>query len=187
SNARPERFLQLSAEYNMYVCNCTTPANFFHMLRRQLALPFRKPCIHMSPKSMLRNPKAVSEMSEFVTGTSFQEVIEDTYADAKKVKKVLLCSGKIYWDLQARQEEGDRKDIAVVRVEQLHPFPKEKVEKIIAKYPKAQTVWVQEEPENMGAWSFILREFPEIGISDLVARKKSASPATGYSKVHAKE
>ncbi len=187
SNARPERFLQLSAEYNMYVCNCTTPANFFHMLLRQLALPFRKPCIHMSPKSMLRNPKAVSEMSEFITGTSFQEVIEDNFADAKKVKKVLLCSGKIYWDLLARQEEENRKDIAVVRVEQLHPFPKEKVEKIIAKYPKATTVWVQEEPENMGAWSFILREFPEIGISDKIARKKSASPATGYSKVHAKE
>lgn len=187
SNARPERFLQLAAEYNMYVCNCTTPANFFHMLRRQLNLPFRKPCIHMSPKSMLRNPKAVSDMADFITGTSFQEVIEDTYADTKKVKKVLLCSGKIYWDLQARQEEDQRKDVAVVRVEQLHPFPKKKVEDIIVKYPKAETVWVQEEPENMGAWSFILREFPEIGISDKIARKKSASPATGYSKVHVKE
>jgi 2-oxoglutarate dehydrogenase E1 component len=187
SNARPERFLQLAAENNMYVCNCTTPANFFHMLRRQLTLPFRKPCIHMSPKSMLRNPQAVSELSAFVTGTSFQEVIEDTYADAKKVKRILLCSGKIYWDLQTRQEEGKRTDIAVVRVEQLHPFPKEKVENVISKYSGAETIWVQEEPENMGAWSFILREFPEIGISDKVARKKSASPATGYSKIHTKE
>lgn len=187
SNARPERFLQLAAEYNMYVCNCTTPANFFHMLRRQLTLPFRKPCVHMSPKSMLRHPKAVSEISEFVTGTSFMEVIEDNYVETKKVKKVLLCSGKIYWDLLERQERDERKDVAVVRVEQLHPFPKAKVEAIIAKYPKAETLWVQEEPENMGAWSFILREFPEIGITDRIARKKSASPATGYTKVHTLE
>ncbi len=187
SNARPERFLQLSAEYNMYVCACTTPANFFHMLRRQLALPFRKPCVHMSPKSMLRHPLAVSAMSDFETGTSFQETIGDNWADPKKVKTVLLCSGKVYYDLYEKQQADDRKDVAIIRVEQLHPFPKKQVEEHLEKYKKAQTYWVQEEPYNMGAWSFILREFPEIGIDDVISRKKSASPATGYTKYHQAE
>lgn len=187
SNARPERFLQLAAEENMYVCNCTTPANFFHMLRRQLALPFRKPCIHMSPKSMLRHPKAVSKLEDFTTGTTFKETYGDDYPDAKKTKRVILCSGKVYYDLLQKQQADKRKDIALLRVEQLHPFPKTQVEALIAQYPGAQTIWVQEEPLNMGAWSFILREFPEIGISDVIARKKSASPATGYSKHHTKE
>ena len=187
SNARPERFLQLSAEYNMYVCACTTPANFFHMIRRQLALPFRKPCVHMSPKSMLRHPLAISPMSDFMSNTKFQETIGDEYADANKVKRVLLCSGKVYYDLFERQQEENRKDIAIVRVEQLHPFPKTQVEAHLDKYKKAETIWVQEEPENMGAWSFILREFPEIGISDVIARKKSASPANGYTKYHQAE
>lgn len=187
SNARPERFLQLAAESNMYVCNCTTPANFFHMLRRQLALPFRKPCIHMSPKSMLRHPNAISELHEFSTGTRFQETYGDAYADKKKVKRVLLCSGKIYYDLFERQQKDNRKDIAILRVEQLHPFPKKQVLELLGQYAKGETFWVQEEPLNMGAWSFILREFPEIGISDVIARKKSASPATGYVKSHVKE
>ncbi|WP_341226878.1 2-oxoglutarate dehydrogenase E1 component [uncultured Arcticibacterium sp.] len=185
SNARPERFLQLAAEYNMYVCACTTPANFFHMLRRQLALPFRKPCVHMSPKSMLRHPGAISKMEEFLPGTKFKETYGDDYADPKKVKRVLLCSGKIYFDLLEKQQADKRKDVAILRVEQLHPFPKHQVTELLASYPeKVQTIWVQEEPQNMGAWSFILREFPEIGISDLIARKKSASPATGYTKYH---
>jgi 2-oxoglutarate dehydrogenase E1 component len=184
SNARPERFLQLSAEYNMYVCACTTPANFFHMLRRQLALPFRKPCVHMSPKSMLRHPGAISEMKEFLPGTKFKETYGDEYVDAKKVKRVLLCSGKIYYDLLEKQQADNRKDVAILRVEQLHPFPKDQIVDLLSNYPKAETIWVQEEPQNMGAWSFILREFPEIGIDDLIARKKSASPATGYTKYH---
>ncbi|UBM60493.1 2-oxoglutarate dehydrogenase E1 component [Marinilongibacter aquaticus] len=187
SNARPERFLQLSAEYNMYVCACTTPANFFHMLRRQLALPFRKPCVHMSPKSMLRHPKAISTMNEFEPGTRFMETYGDTYVDDKKVKRVLLCSGKLYYDLLEKQQEENRKDVAIVRVEQLYPFPKKQVVEHINKYPKAETYWVQEEPRNMGAWSFILREFPEIGIEDVFARKESASPATGYTKYHLAE
>lgn len=187
SNARPERFLQLAAENNMYVCNCTTPANFFHMLRRQLALPFRKPCIHMSPKSMLRHPLAVSSMEDFEEGTNFQETYGDDFADKKNVKRVLLCSGKIYYDLLEKQQSENRKEIAIIRVEQLHPFPKKQVEKLIKQYGKVETYWVQEEPLNMGAWSFILREFPEIGISDVVSRKKSASPATGYFKQHLKE
>ena len=183
SNARPERFLQLAAEYNMYVCHCTTPANFFHMLRRQLALPFRKPCVHMSPKSMLRHPLAVSEMNEFVENTSFREVIGDDTVKASKVKKVLLCSGKIYYDLFKRREEEQRADIAIIRLEQLHPFPKAKVEAELSKYKNAEKVWVQEEPLNMGYWSFILREFAD-GIDDVISRKLSASPATGYTKNH---
>lgn len=187
SNARPERFLQLAAEYNMYVCNCTTPASYFHMLRRQLALPFRKPCVHMSPKSMLRHPLAISPMEDFLEGTSFQETIGDNYAEAKKVKRVLLCSGKVYWDLYEKQQADKRKDVAIIRVEQLHPFPKTQVEAHLAKYKNAKAVWVQEEPRNMGAWSYILREFSEIGIEDVISRKKSASPATGYTKNHNKE
>lgn len=187
SNARPERFLQLAAEYNMYVCTCTTPANIFHMMRRQLALPFRKPCIHLSPKSMLRHPLAVSAMSDFAEGTSFQEVIGDKYADPKKVKRVLLCSGKVYYDLLDKQQKEGRTDVAIVRVEQLHPFPKTQVEAELGKYKKPEILWVQEEPENMGYWSFVLREFPEIGLGNVVARKSSASPATGFTKVHAKE
>jgi len=187
SNARPERFLQLAAEYNMYVCTCTTPANIFHMMRRQLALPFRKPCIHLSPKSMLRHPLAVSPISDFAEGTRFQEVIGDKYAEPKKVKRVLLCSGKVYYDLLDKQQKEGRTDIAIVRVEQLHPFPKTQVETELGRYKKPEIIWVQEEPENMGYWSFILREFPEIGIRNVVARKSSASPATGFTKVHAKE
>ncbi len=187
SNARPERFLQLSAEYNMYVCACTTPANFFHMLRRQVALPFRKPCVHMSPKSMLRHPEAISPMDDFLPGSSFKETIGDEWADPKKVKRVLLCSGKVYYDLRQKQQEDNRKDVAIIRVEQLHPFPKTQVENHLKNFPKAEVLWVQEEPKNMGAWSFILREFSEVGIEGVISRKKSASPATGYTKYHQKE
>ena len=187
SNARPERYLQLSAEYNMFVCVCTTPANFFHMMRRQLALPFRKPCIHFSPKSMLRNPMAVSPMEDFVNG-SFQEVIGDAKADPKKVKKVLLCTGKLYYELYEKQQKDKREDIAIIRVEQLHPFPRTQVMAELAKYKnKKQFIWVQEEPQNMGYWSFILREFPEINFGNFVTRKASASPATGFLKKHAEE
>ncbi len=188
SNARPERYLQLAAENNMYVCVCTTPANIFHMIRRQVELPFRKPCIHMSPKSMLRHPLAVSPMSDFEEGTHFKEVIGDNYADPKKVKRVLLCTGKVYYDLLDKQQKEGRTDVAIVRVEQLHPFPKTQVQAELAKYKKAETIlWVQEEPQNMGYWSFILREFPEIGFGNFVTRKSSASPATGLTKVHNKE
>jgi len=183
SNARPERFLQLAAEYNIYVCNCTSPANFFHMLRRQVSLPFRKPCVHMSPKSMLRHPMAVSEMSEFLENTSFREVIPDDTKEPNKVRRVLLCSGKVFYDLQKRKLDENREDIAIVRVEQLYPFPKTQIEKELAKYPNAEKVWVQEEPLNMGYWSFIIREFPG-GIDDVISRKLSASPATGYTKNH---
>ena len=186
SNARPERFLQLAAENNMIVANLTTPANIFHALRRQLTWEFRKPLVVMSPKSIFRHPKVVSPIEEFTKG-KFQEVIGDSYADKAKVKKVLLCSGKVYFDLLDRQEKDKRKDVAIVRIEQLHPFPTKQVDAELAKYKGADVVFVQEEPENMGYWSYVIREFGWSKFKGLVARKKSASPATGFLKVHGVE
>jgi 2-oxoglutarate dehydrogenase E1 component len=186
SNARPERFLQLAAENNMIVANLTTPANIFHALRRQLTWEFRKPLVVMSPKSIFRHPKVVSPIEEFTKG-KFQEVIGDSYADKAKVKKVLLCSGKVYFDLLDRQEKDKRKDVAIVRLEQLHPFPTKQVDAELAKYKGADVVFVQEEPENMGYWSYVIREFGWSKFKGLVARKKSASPATGFLKVHGVE
>jgi 2-oxoglutarate dehydrogenase E1 component len=186
SNSRPERFLQLAAENNMVVANLTTPANIFHALRRQLTWTFRKPLVVMSPKSIFRHPKVVSKMDEFTKG-KFQEVIGDSYAYKAKVKKVLLCSGKVYFDLAERQEKDTRKDVAIIRLEQLHPMPTKQLEIELAKYPKADLYFVQEEPENMGYWSYVIREFGWARFKGLVARKKSASPATGFLKVHAEE
>ncbi|MEA5404704.1 2-oxoglutarate dehydrogenase E1 component [Arcicella sp. DC2W] len=186
SNARPERFLQLAAEHNIVITNLTTPANLFHALRRQLTWEFRKPLIMMSPKSLFRHPKVVSPISEFTDG-KFEEVYGDTFVDAKKVKKVLLCTGKVYFDLLDKQAKDNRTDVAIVRVEQLHPFPAKKVQAELDKYPKAKVFWVQEEPENMGYWSFVIREFGWKPFEGLVARKKSASPATGFLKVHNEE
>jgi 2-oxoglutarate dehydrogenase E1 component len=185
SNARPERFLQLAAENNMVVANVTQPANFFHLLRRQLTWPFRKPLVVMSPKSLLRHPSVVSPLSEFTSG-KFREVIDDTYADKNSVIKVLLCTGKIYYDLFEEQQQSNRKDVAIVRLEQLYPFPEKQLDAIMDQYPNAKTYWVQEEPENMGAWSFMLRMYRKKPM-DVISRKASASPATGYNKTHVKE
>ncbi|WP_019946999.1 2-oxoglutarate dehydrogenase E1 component [Hymenobacter aerophilus] len=185
SNARPERFLQLAAENNIIVANLTTPANFFHALRRQLTWEFRKPLIVMSPKSMLRNPLCVSPVEDFTSGR-FHEVLGDNYAEAKKVKRVLLCSGKVYFDLLDEQQQSERRDVAIVRLEQLHPFPQQQLQAELAKYPKAKVYWVQEEPENMGYWNYLLR-FMRRELEDVVSRKPSASPATGYNKVHLQE
>lgn len=185
SNARPERYLQLASGNNMYICNLTTPANYFHMIRRQLKMPFRMPCILMSPKSLFRHPLVMSKLDEFTKG-KFREVIGDDYADPKKVKKVLICNGKVYFDLLEKQQADKRKDVAVIRVEQLHPFPKKQVMAELKKYKVDKVYWVQEEPENMGAWSFILRVFREV-TKDVISRKAAASPATGYAKVHKKE
>jgi 2-oxoglutarate dehydrogenase E1 component len=183
SSARLERFLQLCAEYNMVVANLTTSANLFHALRRQLAWEFRKPLVIMSPKSLLRAEEVHSPIEDFVKG-SFQEVIDDSYADAKKVKKVLLCSGKIAVDLYREQQKQARKDIAIVRLEQLYPYPAKQLEKVLKKYKNAKVVWVQEEPKNMGAYSFMLMHYGPI---ECISRKASASPATGYNKIHNKE
>ena len=186
SNARPERYLQLAAEDNMIITNITTPANLFHALRRQVAWPFRKPLINMSPKSLLRHPMVESPVKEFTAG-SFKEVIGDSYADKKQVKKVILCTGKIFFDLLEKQQKDKRKDVAIIRLEQLHPFPEAQLDKLIDQYDNPSLVWAQEEPVNMGYWSYLLRTYykrPDIMIA---ARKPSASPATGYAKVHAIE
>lgn len=189
SNARPERYLQLAAEDNIVVANITTPANLFHIMRRQLAWNFRKPCIIMSPKSLLRHPKVVSPIEEF-TNSKFQEIYADSYAEQHKdeVKKVLMCTGKVYFDLLEKQQEDDRKDVMIVRIEQLHPFPLKQVEALFDQYPNLEKfVWVQEEPVNMGAWTYILRSYYQNKNLELVSRKPSASPATGFKKQHEKE
>ncbi len=185
SSARFERYLQLAAGNNMYICNFTTSANIFHALRRQLAMPFRMPLIVMSPKSLLRSIKAASPIEDFTQG-KLQEVIGDNYATKASVKKVLLCTGKVYYDLLDEQQKNKRKDIAIVRLEQLYPFPEKKIASELNKYKKAKVVWVQEESENMGAWDFIQRLFNRTKI-ELVSRKASASPATGFHKVHVAE
>ncbi|MGF7026714.1 2-oxoglutarate dehydrogenase E1 component [Sphingobacterium multivorum] len=186
SSARIERFLELCADENMVLANCTTPANYFHLLRRQLVREFRKPLVVFTPKSLLRHPKVVSPLKDF-TEAAFQEVIDDANVAAKDVKRVLFCSGKVYYDLLEKQETDKRKDIAIVRLEQLFPIPTEQLKAIRKKYNKAKEfVWVQEENENMGAWSYYCRKLmgTEIAFTGFVARKESGSTATGYMKQH---
>ncbi len=190
SSARLERFLQSCAEFNMTVANVTTPANLFHILRRQLVRPFRKPLILMTPKSLLRHPEVVSDIADFESGNRFREIIDDpevnTKAEVKKVKRVLQCSGKVYYDLLERKREEKRDDIAIIRFEQLYPFPTKQVDMLKEKYKGKETFWVQEEPSNMGAWQYVNAIFLEHDFK-LIARKSSASPATGFKKVHDKQ
>lgn len=185
SSARLERFLQLCAHVNMQVVNVTSPANFFHLLRRQMHRNFRIPLVVMSPKSLLRHPLCVSNVQEFSTG-GFKEVIDDAQADAKKVKRVLMCSGKVYYDLLQKQQSEQRDDVAIVRLEQLFPYPEKQLAELKKKYKNADWGWVQEEPKNMGAWTFLLRWEDNYQLK-YFGRKSSASPATGFSKVHAVE
>jgi 2-oxoglutarate dehydrogenase E1 component len=185
SSARLERYLQLCANWNMQVCNVTSPANYFHVLRRQLKNDYRLPLVLMTPKSLLRHPMCVSKLEDFTTG-GFKEVIDDTFVDTKKVKRVLLCTGKIYYELLERQQSTARKDVAIVRVEQLYPMPEKQLAAIYDKYKGAEFCWVQEEPKNMGAWLYLLRWDNNMHLKR-ISRESSASPATGFSKVHAKE
>ena len=183
SSARPERFLQLCAEQNMYVTNPTTPANLFHMLRRQMLNEFRVPLIVFTPKSLLRHPKVVSPIKEFEKG-SFQELIDDDSINAGNAKRVVLCTGKLYYELLDHQQQNKIEDIAIVRLEQLYPLPKKQLEELRKKYAKAKEwVWAQEEPINMGYWSFILRQLRDWNL-DVIARKESASPAVGGEYQH---
>lgn len=182
SSCRPERFLQQAAEYNMIIANPTTAANFFHLLRRQVTWSFRKPCVVFSPKSLLRHPGVASPLKDFTTG-SFNEVLDDPNVSAKDVNRVILCSGKIYYDLVEAQQKRKNKDTAVVRLEQLYPFPEKQLKAVLKKYKDAKLVWAQEEPANMGSLSFIVRMMPKYQL-EFVSRKASASPATGYTKVH---
>lgn len=181
SSARMERFLLMCANFNMIVCNATTPANFFHLIRRQMAMPYRKPLIHMSPKSMLRHPDCISSMEEFTGDSKFKEVIPDD--SVKKANRLLLCSGKLYYELHEYRKANNIKDVAIVRVEQLYPLPETSIRSIIKKYTGAQVFWVQEESANMGSWPYLINYFRHDAIQ-LIARKASASPATGFKKVH---
>jgi 2-oxoglutarate dehydrogenase E1 component len=186
SSARMERFLQMCAEWNMVITNVTTSANLFHVLRRQMAWPFRKPLVNFAPKANLRHPGTYSSFKEFTTG-GFKELIDDSFVeDASKVKKVLLCSGKIYFDLAERQQKENIKDVAVVRLEQIYPLPYKQLDALYKKYGKALWFWVQEEPLNMGAASFLQMNLKTINYG-VISRNPSAATATGYGKVHAQE
>jgi 2-oxoglutarate dehydrogenase E1 component len=194
SSARWERYLQLSAEDNWSVCNITTPANYFHALRRQVHRNFRKPLIVMSPKSLLRHKLCVSKLDDMVAGSRFRRVLPETdnlVADAK-IRRVILCSGKVYYDLYEERAKRELKDVAIIRVEQLYPWPKDTIKAQLARYPNADLVWVQEEPANMGPWTFVDRRIEYIcdeldGAAKrplYCGRKAAASPATGLYKNH---
>lgn len=186
SNARPERFLQMSAENNIVVTNITTAANFFHALRRQLKWEFRKPMVNFSPKANLRHARSYSSLEEFTTG-GFQEVMDDpTIKTASKVKRVLLCTGKMYFDLSEKQIADNRTDVAIVRLEQIYPLPVPQLTALNKKYKNAEWIWVQEEPSNMGAASFLKTNFDAFPMK-YICRTASASTATGFGKVHTKE
>jgi 2-oxoglutarate dehydrogenase E1 component len=197
SSARLERYLQLCAEDNMQVVNCTTPANYFHALRRQLRRNFRKPLIVMTPKSLLRHKACVSDLADMGPGTTFHRLLDerDTQVRHGKVKRIVLCSGKVYYDLAAARDAAKAWDIEILRVEQLYPFPIKAVKEILSKTPKASVVWCQEEPKNMGGWTFV-RDY----IEDIMAetgmqqqrlvyagRDAAASPATGTLSRHNRE
>ena len=179
SSARMERFLQLCAKHNMYVADVTTPANFFHLMRRQMKTNFRKPLIVFSPKSLLRHPIAVSTADEFANG-QFQEILDDPNAtDKKAIKTLVFCTGKVYYDIIAKREELGRNDVAVVRLEQLFPLATEQIKAIIESYPNADDyVWAQEEPKNMGAYSYMLMNFDLVKLR-LASPKAYSAPAAG--------
>jgi 2-oxoglutarate dehydrogenase E1 component len=186
SSARLERFLQLCAELNMVVTNITTSANLFHALRRQMTWPFRKPLINFCPKANLRHPGTHSKVEEFTRG-GFREVIDDPFIqDAAQVKKVLFCSGKIYFDLAERQQKENIQDTAIIRVEQLYPLPAKQLDQMYRKYNRATWFWVQEEPLNMGSASYLQMNLKSINYG-VISRQPSAATATGFAKIHAQE
>ena len=194
SSARLERFLQLCANDNIQVCNITSPANYFHVLRRQMMRPFRKPLIIMTPKSLLRHPMAKSETSEFTGKSHFRRILSDTTEIAdKKIRRLVLCSGKVAYDLIAKRDEQEVDDVSIVRIEQLYPFPGEAVAVRLARMSNLEeVVWCQEEPRNNGAWFFVESQIEEAltaagheGMRPIYAgREVAASPATGFAKRH---
>lgn len=187
SSARLERYLQLCAEDNMVVVNCTTPANYFHALRRQQEWTFRKPLIVFTPKSLLRDSRCISGVDDLTNG-KFQEVMAPDIKNIKTIKRIIFCSGKIYYDLETYRQENNREDVAIVRVEQLYPLPVKKIKKVLERFKSAdESFWVQEEPLNMGAWMHMMRWRDLFNQMRPIGRKSSASPATGYSKVHQQE
>jgi len=194
SSARPERYLQLCAERNMWVCNLTTPANYFHALRRQLHRNFRKPLVVFTPKSLLRHKLAVSKLSEMADGSRFQFMIPeiDAIAAPDQVKRVVICTGKVYYDLLAERRAKGIADVALLRMEQLYPFPENTLGRLMAPYTNADVIWCQEEPENMGAWTFVDRRIEAVlkrldiaaKRPSYVGREAAASPATGLARTH---
>ena len=198
SSARLERYLQICAEDNMQVANCTTPASYFHILRRQIHRDFRKPLILMTPKSLLRHRQAISPLSDFALGSSFHRVLWDGSSDLKsdaKIRRVVLCSGKVYYDLFAEREKLGIDDVYMLRLEQLYPFPAKALTKELARFPKADIVWCQEEPENMGAWNFVDRRIEAVlagighkaGRPSYAGRPEMSAPAPGTIKLHNKQ
>ena len=189
SSARIERFLQMCAEENAIVANCTTPANLFHLLRRQVLQAVRKPLVIMSPKSLLRHPRCISTMDELANGKFFPVYFDDD-ADPSKVKRVVFCSGKIYYQLLEAKEKNKSEKVALIRLERLYPFPEQEVQQVLQRYPDAEIVWCQEEPRNMGAWPMMdewLGGSLGGGRPRYIGRKAAASPATGSPKVHREE
>ena len=202
SSARLERFLQLCAGENIQIVNCTTPSNYFHVLRRQMHREFRKPLIIMTPKSLLRHKRCISNISEFTSKSSFHRVLEDdayfeenkliSLEKDKKIKKVVMCSGKIYYDLIEAREKSKKNDVVFIRLEQLYPFPAKTLANVLKRYKKAKFIWCQEEPKNMGAWNamrnYIDRTLEMINFKDInvkyVGRKASSSTATGNANKH---
>lgn len=179
SSGRMERYLQMCAKDNMFVADCTTPANMFHLLRRQMKTNYRKPLIVFTPKSLLRHPQVVSTKEEFANG-SFQPLIDDASADVKKIKTLVFCTGKFYYDLAERREKDGRDDVALVRLEQLFPLPAEQIKEILSKYKDAEDiVWAQEEPRNMGAYGHLLLHLDQVKSWRVCSRKMYASPASG--------
>ena len=191
SSARLERFLQLCAEDNIQVANCTTPANYFHILRRQMLRPFRKPLVIMTPKSLLRHKRAVSSLADMGEGSSFHRVLDDTRkGDPAAIKRLILCSGKVYYDLEEARDEQERDDVYILRVEQLYPFPGEVIAEYVAGFPNLETiVWCQEEPKNAGSWTFVdpLIEEATGRRAVYAGRAAAAATATGLARRHAAE
>ena len=186
SSARMERFLQMCAELNMVITNITSAANLFHAFRRQVSWNFRKPLINFSPKANLRNPGTYSAKEAFTSG-GFKELIDDSFVtDPSAVKKVLFCTGKLYFELADKQLKENRTDIAIVRLEQIYPLPYQQLDLLYKKYHKATWFWVQEEPLNMGAAGFLQTNLKTINFG-VISRNASAATATGYAKVHAQE
>jgi 2-oxoglutarate dehydrogenase E1 component len=183
SSARLERFLQSSADLNWQICNASTPANQFHLLRRQIHRDFRKPLVCFSPKMLLRHPKAVSTLEDITTG-AFQEVLDDQVVSKAKVDTIVLCSGKFYYEAKEKAEERGVENAAFIRLEQLYPLPEKQLDKVLSQYKNVKKyIWAQEEPENMGAWTYMameLKKYNLIGIS----RHSSAAPACGSSSLH---
>jgi 2-oxoglutarate dehydrogenase E1 component len=204
SSARLERFLQLCADDNMQVANLTTPANYFHALRRQMQRNFRKPLVLMTPKSLLRHKRAVSKLSEFGPGSSFHRVLWDdaqsnpgstlALTPDEQIKRVILCSGKVYYDLFEEREKRGENRIQILRLEQIYPFPGLALTDELTRFPNAEIIWCQEEPKNQGAWSFVapniescMEQLGRKGLLRYTGRKASASPAVGQASVHQAE